>query len=119
MDQEKEIPSFALRDSPGMHYYCGHILGKFRYRVYVPTTVYDPLVASICVSQLEKGSQQLPDRSELVVARGYVPLKSMPKWSVEYQTLLLSTRDQRRVLQKLDRLERKISELEKKLEEEE
>ena len=121
MDQEKEIPPMTLRDrdGPGMHLYFGYISGKFRCRVYVPTTVYDSLVASICIYQFERGNQQLPDRSELVVARDYVPLKSMPKWRVEYQALELSTRDKRRVFQKLDRLERKLSGLEKKLEEEE
>ncbi len=119
MDQEKEIPLFVLQDiSPGMHLYIGYISGKFRYRIYVPTTVFDPPIASIRIYQLERGSQQRPDRPELVVARDYVPLKSMPKWSVEYQALLLSTRDKRRVFQKLDRLERKMSGLEKKLEEE-
>ncbi|MDO8510909.1 MAG: hypothetical protein Q7S55_01970 [Nanoarchaeota archaeon] len=117
MTQKKELPGATLPDRPGMHFYGGYIEGEFRYRIYVPTTIRDPQAAVLMAYKLHERSQQYPDSPETVVARRAVPLHSMPRWDEEYQTIMLSTRDQRIVVQELEKLERNASRLEKKLRE--
>ncbi|GEM_PF-3633968 len=117
MNLERELPADTLPNQPGMHLLSGYLAGKFRYRVYVPTTICDPLEAHIRMYKPDDFCKNKPDSPEIVVAKRVVALNSMPRWNVEYQAIDLSTRDKRRVLQELDHLERNASRLEKKLKE--
>jgi len=110
---KKEIPPPVLPEYQGMHLYHGFISGdgegnEYRFRSYVPTTVYDAKVAILRMYQLEQSSEQLPNVPERLLAEERVNLVSLPQWNVGYQALVLSTRDERKVRQTLGKLEKKV-----------
>ena len=117
MNKKKELPGPTLPGNPGMRLHHGYMEGDFRYRIYVPTTIYCPQTAVLVMYKLDERSENYPDHPELVVARRPVELKSRPRWDEGYQTIMLSRRDHNKISQELDKLERNASQLEKKLRE--
>ncbi len=105
---EKELPGMILEQQPGMHLYHGYLMGRYRFRVYVPTTIFDPITAEIRVYQPDSPAKSIPDAPEKVVAQDHVPLQSMPRWDARYQTLQLNAQDERTLEKRLRKLERKL-----------
>jgi hypothetical protein len=64
----------------------GFLTNGYRFEIKVPTTIYDPLRAEITAY-----------RGKKMVDRIYSMLKSMPKWNIPLQAVLLSKRDDRRM----------------------
>jgi len=107
MSNEIETPGPYLEGQPGMKRYYGYIREGLRCRVYIPTTVYDLLVAELRIYKPDDPAEQFPDSPELLIAKGVISLTSMPRWNSELQTLFLSEQDDRKISQALSKLEKK------------
>lgn len=107
---DKHTPGYTLEEMgfPGMHLYNGYLQDNFRFRAYVPTTIFDPKVAALIVYRLENYCHQFPQVPEEVVARETVPLESMPYWDVRYQAIMLSRQDHESVMEASKNLEKKV-----------
>jgi len=105
-----EVPGTTLEkhESPGLHFYSGCIAGGHRIRIYVPTRVYDRKIAQILAYETSGGSN-LPGEAEKLVAVERVKLKSMPRYDVPSNSLVLSRRDHRNVVKVARDLEAKLS----------
>ena len=110
MDYGRELPGMVLPDEPTMHLYAGYMTSHYRIRTYVPTTIFDSLVAVIKVYQLDGISKQSPDEPELVVAVENVQLRHLPIWDIEGQCITLHSKDERAVLKATKKLERMLEE---------
>ncbi|MBI2666793.1 hypothetical protein HYX13_04230 [Candidatus Woesearchaeota archaeon] len=99
----KELAGNHLPDKPSMCLYGGYILNKilpgnnedvheedvnndeddgcseYRFRLYVPTTIFDPKRAVIKVYRMESALHQTPEIQEEVVATEYVRQKKSSK----------------------------------------
>ncbi len=85
-----------------MEAYCGYCMDGYRFRVEVPTTIYDPLVG--IVSVYDPGSNSLVDIEKF-------KLKQMPRWDIPMQAITLDKSDERALDTATDRLlERLIEE---------
>ena len=87
----------VIEDLPGMQKHYGYMKSKYRYHVYLPTSIFDPRSAIIKVYQPADPSKQEADSPETVVEEAYVQLNSLPTWNIEYQCLQLSRRDKQKV----------------------
>lgn len=118
----KELPGHHLPNEEGMHLYGGYIMSKplqgdndsdnecseYRFRLYVPTTIFDYKRAVIKVYHMESALHQTPEVPEEVVATEYVHLNSLPHWDRSYQALMLGSRDQRKVISVSKSLEKRL-----------
>jgi hypothetical protein len=107
---EFEIPAPTLehKGEPGMHLYSGCTLGSHRFRIYIPTTIYDGNNAQIRVYESETAESELPSKPEKVVAARDVPMSSFAWWDAPLQTLVMGEEDETNIIDTAKNLEREL-----------
>ena len=86
-------------NSNGMRRLCGWVSEGYRYEVLVPTTIFDSQIARIDAYDTNMGS--------LVNSINF-KLRSMPRWDVPAQAIILSRRDEQSLRRKSDELATRV-----------
>lgn len=99
-----EHPIAVLRRH-GMQFYREYRRAGYQFKIYVPTTIFNPLAAEVRVYKVGDPYKQLPEQ---LAADDRVLLYTMPWWETESCALRISVRDERELEKRLSQLERKI-----------
>ena len=109
---KREVPSIYLSCDQSMHSFFHYNKGDYRFFTYVPTTIFNHLVAVIRVYKVSKSNRPnlFPTKPELIVATETVPLESMPKWNDKIQRIAITKRDMGAIKRASEQLENKLLE---------